>query len=257
MVGGVLHGPGMSRRTVFALAALASTLCLTAAPGCVDRQVEDDSCSEGETQPCDVDGDPGTQFCNVDDGEEVGEWSECFTDPGGSEGSTPIVLSFGSPVRYRQGGEAFDVDGGMSVVTDWPTAQTPWLVLDRDGDGRIADGRELFGSMTPLATGGVGENGFIALAELDEDGDGRLAPSDPMWSRLQVWADRDGDRRSSADELEGLEAVGVVAIGLTYRVDRRCDARGNCEVERASMIYRDALGFERVGEVVDVHLRHR
>jgi len=37
-------------------------------------------------------------------------------------------------------------------------------------------------------------------------------------------------------------------------VDPRCDARGNCEVERATFRFRDAAGREHTGAVVDVHL---
>ncbi|HEY0133738.1 MAG TPA: calcium-binding protein, partial [Nannocystis sp.] len=60
--------------------------------------------------------------------------------------------------------------------------------------------------------------------------------------------------RSSGFELTSLTALGLVSIELGYSNDRRCDARANCEVERASFVWRDGLGRERTGEVVDVHL---
>ena len=237
-------------------------LCdVDADPECDDERAADDddadddasnTCPAGEVRTCDGGG--GFQVCNAPDGQARGTWGQCVHDGGGD---TPLLLSFGAPVRYRQGGEPFDLNGAMSVATDWPAAETPWLVLDRDGDGRITDGRELFGSMTPLRGGGVGDNGFAALAELDADRDGRLTPHDPAWSALRLWADRDGDRRSAPAELRSLDDLGLLAISLAYHVDRRCDDRGNCEVERAAVVYRDALGFERVGEVIDVHLRHR
>src|SRR5262249_54443520 len=67
--------------------------------------------------------------------------------------NTPLVLSFdGAPVEYRiDSAHAFDLNGTRSQVTDWPTARTPWLALDRDGNGRIDDGGELFGSMSSRA----------------------------------------------------------------------------------------------------------
>jgi hypothetical protein len=101
-------------------------------------------------------------------------------------------------------------------------------------------------------------DGFAALRELDADGDGRITPADPGFSRLLVWSDRDGDRRSSADELAPASAASaceLLSIDLDYTSDPRCDARGNCEVERASFRYRDAAGVVRTGAVVDVHLR--
>jgi hypothetical protein len=139
-------------------------------------------------------------------------------------------------------------------VTDWPTARTPWLALDRDGSGRIEDGSELFGSMTVLSSGHRARQGFEALRELDANGDGRITAEDPAFASLVVWSDRDGDRVSSSSELASLGALGVVSIDLAYTVEPRCDARGNCEVERASFRYVDASGLERRGAIVDVHL---
>jgi hypothetical protein len=130
-----------------------------------------------------------------------------------------------------------------------------WLALDRDGDGAIADGSELFGSMTVLSSGRRARNGFEALRELDEDGDGRITPADSGFARLLLWSDEDGDRVSGRGELRSLASFGVVSIDLDYGVDLRCDARGNCEVERASFRWFDASGAERVGAIVDVHLR--
>jgi hypothetical protein len=176
--------------------------------------------------------------------------------PPPTRGDTPLVLSFdGAPIEYlADRAHAFDLDGAASQVTDWPTARSPWLALDRDGDGRIADGSELFGSMTVLASGARASNGFDALRELDADGDGRLTPADPAFAKLLVWIDRNGDRRSSPDELVPASAYGLVSIDLDYTVSPRCDVHGNCEVERASFRYRDAAGVERTGAVIDVHL---
>ncbi len=168
------------------------------------------------------------------------------------------MLSFaGGPVRFESSARAFDLGIGMSVATDWPSAETPWLAIDRNGNGAIDDGTELFGSASPLAGGGRPTDGFAALRELDSNGDGRITPADEAWSRLLVWSDRDGDRVSSADELAPLASFGVVAIDLDFIRDPRCDARGNCEVERAHFRYRDAVSGEREGAVVDVHLRLR
>jgi hypothetical protein len=171
-------------------------------------------------------------------------------------GGTPLVLSFdGAPVEYLRDQEhTFDLHGDASEIADWPTARTPWLALDRDGDGRIADGSELFGSMTVLSSGERAPNGFAALRELDADGDGRITPDDPGFARLLVWTDSDGDRRSSPGELVPASAWGLRSIDLDYTVDPRCDARGNCEVERATFRWRDGAGVERTGAVVDVHL---
>jgi hypothetical protein len=215
---------------------------------------EGDGCTPGESTPCSFQDPLGgthdsTNTCTLDP-------NKACTTHWVSGCNTPLVLSFdGAPVEWlHDASHGFDVNGGMSLVTDWPTARTPWLAIDRDGDGKIGDGRELFGSMSPLSAGGRAPNGFVALRELDDDGDGRITPADPSFARLLVWADRDGDRASSASELSSAAAWGLVSIDLAYTVDARCDDRHNCEVERASFRFRDASGVERVGAVIDVHL---
>lgn len=218
-----------------------------------------DGCAPGATMPCpaSMPGYPSTgghYTCSLVPGQVcVTQWDDHqFWGPC----STPLVLSFdGAPVEYLTDREhAFDLSGIRSEVTDWPTARTPWLALDRDGNGRIDDGGELFGSMTVLSSGRRAPHGFAALRELDADGDGKITPADTGFSRLLVWSDRDGDRRSSADELVPASAWELLSIDLDYTADCRCDARGNCEVERAAFRFRDATGAVRTGTVVDVHL---
>jgi hypothetical protein len=168
------------------------------------------------------------------------------------------VLSFdAAPVNFAAGAQAFDLAATMSVLTDWPTASTPWLALDRNGNGAIDDGGELFGSATLLKSGERAANGFVALAELDSNGDGRITPEDAAWSSLRLWSDANGDRRSTSGELAPLAARRILSIELRYRSERRCDARGNCEIERASFRWADTTGVEHEGAVVDVHLRHQ
>lgn len=198
----------------------------------------------------------------TEDGEESGsegdeETGEPEPEPGESS-VTPLVLAFaGEAVQFNSAVAAgFDLTGTMSVITDWPTSTTPWLALDRNGNGRIDDGGELFGSATLLPSGAPAGNGFVALRELDSNLDGRIDARDAMWDRLLVWSDVDSDRVSAVDELQSVELRELVAIELRYVVDRRCDVRGNCEVERASFVYRSG-GRELQGAVVDVHLKIR
>ena len=241
--------------------------------------------STGEEEvPCDAEHlnegracDKGTQFCLLSSEKEY-KWGSCVAEPACVPGmgeddcescelddagepfvvftcgeSTPLVLNFdGAAVEYGSAGRFFDL--GTCAASVWPTARTPWLALDRDRSGQIDAGSELFGSATRLRSGGLADNGFTALAELDADGDGKITAADPEFAALMLWADGDADRRSSGLELQPLAAMGLLEIELEYRRDRRCDARANCEVERASFTWRDGLGREQTGEVVDVHL---
>jgi hypothetical protein len=161
--------------------------------------------------------------------------------------NTPLVISFdGAPVTFTHDGRTFAFRGAR-VASDWPAATTPWLALDRNGDGVIDRGSELFGDGVPGA-----RNGFDALAALDANHDGRIDASDPAFASLVLWADRDGDRRSTPDELTPLAGV-VTAIPLASRLDPRCDDAGNCEGERGTAMVRDGS----TAAVVDVYLPER
>jgi hypothetical protein len=246
-----------------------------------------ESCASGAFETCDVDGESGVRECVAsswercaafgtcrpddpaplcDDGEEHGtckiangQWSVDLGDcPPPKEGgsSTPLVLSFDrAPVVFTHPAGGFDVVGrGASVDTDWVSSATPWLAIDLDGNGRVDDGAELFGSMTMLPNGRRAEQGFQALAALDADGDGRITRKDPAFATILTWRDRNQDRRSDAGETTTLEAEGVIAIDLGFHRDLRCVGTA-CEVERASFEFRGEHGVVH-GDVVDVHFSH-
>ncbi|MFO0757041.1 MAG: calcium-binding protein [Byssovorax sp.] len=169
---------------------------------------------------------------------------------------TPLVLSFdAAPVRFLRSQGTFDFGTGAPINTDWPTAETPWLALDRNGNGMIDDAGELFGSATELRSGGRGPNGFIPLAELDSNGDGHITSADDAWASLLLWSDRDGDHKSSAGELVPLSRTGILSLDLAYGLKPRCDARGNCEVERSRFRFQAAGAEVRQGALIDIHLR--
>ena len=167
---------------------------------------------------------------------------------------TPLVISFDQAAVRFAGDAAFALWPGQPMRMAWPTAATPWLALDRNGNGAIDDGGELFGSGTMLPQGRFADDGFAALAVLDDNRDGLIDVDDAAYHHLLLWADRDGDRRSTAAELEPL-ATRVERIDLGVSKLRRCDDGGNCEVERSAMTWRDATGTLQAGAVIDVHLR--
>ncbi|PKN32200.1 MAG: hypothetical protein CVU63_19990 [Deltaproteobacteria bacterium HGW-Deltaproteobacteria-20] len=187
-----------------------------------------------------------------------GRWDWACTDSSGNTWtcSTPLVLVFdGRPVSFRSAEHGFSLTAdGMHAKTDWPSSATPWLVMDRNGNGRIDDGSELFGSASPLSAGRTASHGFEALAALDDNGDGVVDTNDAAWAMLMVWRDEDGSGMSDPAELRSVAETGLLSISLDYRVEPRCDARGNCERERATFQWRDADGEVRTGETVDIHL---
>ena len=168
--------------------------------------------------------------------------------------ATPLVLNFeGGPVEYAPVAAAtFDLStDGTCTNTAWPTS--PWLALDRDGDGFIRSGAELFGSATAMSSGGSASNGFAALTELDSNFDGKITAADERFGELVLWSDLDDDRIGAYAELRPLAETTVVAIDLGYEQRPSCDAMGNCGYERAAFEYRQGE-TTRFGEVVDVHL---
>ncbi|MBX3232690.1 MAG: calcium-binding protein [Labilithrix sp.] len=170
--------------------------------------------------------------------------------------NTPLVLSFdGAAVDFATNATgSFDLSrDGVCHGGDWPTAVTPWLALDRDGNGSIDSGAELFGSATKLGNGSFARNGFDALRDLDDNEDGVLDAKDAAFAKIVVWSDRNMDRLSTPNELTSLAEAGVKAIDLHDRREMRCDARGNCEGERSRFTMTDG----RRGTVIDVYLVQR
>ncbi len=252
---------------------------LTFACGAAEDDLESEPCEmEGDVDDCDE----GLHYCGRDADDFDLQWSACidpealecvpgddaecvlFTGvPGWNEfegSTTPLVLVFDpAPVTYAAvpvGAASFDINtDGACTAPAWPTSDTPWLAIDRDRSGSIEAGHELFGSGTRLANGTRAPQGFAALAELDSDGDGRITEADASFADLTLWGDHDADRRSTPWEMTDIAAAGILSIDLDYRsASPRCDARGNCEIERATFEYRDRYGVVRSGEVVDVHV---
>jgi hypothetical protein len=154
-------------------------------------------------------------------------------DPDDAKQQSPIILALGDGT-YRltsvSAGVRFDFEGnGASVQTAWtrPGAGNAFLAFDRNGNGAIDDGGELFGNNTSLITGERASNGFIALAELDSSGDGAIDAVDAAWPMLLLWTDHDHDGRSGPGELQPLAGSGVIAIETAYRFVGRRDQWGN------------------------------
>src|SRR5205085_1429187 len=102
-----------------------------------------------------------------------------------------------------------------------------FLCLDRNGNGTIDDGAELFGYATPLANGQPAIVGFAALAEYDTNHDGKVSSADPIWPRLCVWRDANRDGISQPNEISPLSSTSVLSIGTAYSTTPLTDQYGN------------------------------
>ena len=84
----------------------------------------------------------------------------------------------------------FDHDAdGVLTKTGWVGKDDALLVWDRNANGRIDTGAELFGDFTALPNGALAPNGFAALAALDANSDGMLDARDPAFAELRLWCD--------------------------------------------------------------------
>ncbi|MHC8405674.1 calcium-binding protein [Pseudomonas sp. TMB3-21] len=113
-------------------------------------------------------------------------------------------------------GIIFDFDGdGVRTGTGWVNRDDGFLVWDRNANGVIDNGSELFGVDTVKKDGAKAANGFDALADLDSYHDGIFDSRDAAFSELKVWRDKNQDGISDAVELFTLKQLGVAAIDLT------------------------------------------
>ena len=161
---------------------------------------------------------------------------------------TPIILDIdgdGVETMDAFAGAYFDHDGnGFAEATGWVAPDDGLLVWDRNANGRIDDGSELFGNRTRLNNGSLASNGYAALAELDGNHDGKVDISDSAWSNLQIWRDFDSDGYTDANELITLADAGVAALFTTY--SETCDRyRLNWLVDVAGNEHRQIGSFLR------------
>ncbi len=146
------------------------------------------------------------------------------------------------------GGVLFDHDGdGIKTGTGWVKSDDALVVLDRNGNGLIDTGNELFGVDYVKSNGQKALNGFDALADLDGNGDHLFNASDAQYANVKIWRDMNQDGISQANELQSLSAAGITAINLTAHSATKNLGNGNTQTLSA-----DVAG--NVGDIVALNL---
>jgi hypothetical protein len=118
-------------------------------------------------------------------------------------------------------GPLWVIRGVGQVRVGWPGAGDAFVVLDRNGDGRVASS-EVFGDLTVTEDGLSAPDGFAALALYDEparggNGDGIVDAADEVWPALAAWTDVDADAAADDGELRTLATAGISAIDIDGR----------------------------------------
>lgn len=149
---------------------------------------------------------------------------------------SPIVIDLdhsGFSMTDAADGVVFNfLNDGVPLALAWTAVDSTnaFLVLDRDGNGFIDNGEELFGDVTPQPSSST-PNGFLALEQYDKPANGgnengRIDHEDSIFSQLRLWQDFNHNCISESSELKFLSEM-IRAIDLDYKESRRTDQYGN------------------------------
>ncbi|MCW8884720.1 MAG: hypothetical protein OQK12_05620 [Motiliproteus sp.] len=119
----------------------------------------------------------------------------------------PLVINFdGRAAELTTEKFDFDIDAdGELDQISFVTSHSGMLALDRNGDGRINDGSELFGALSG--------NGFADLKAFDQDGNSFIDEADPSFQQLKIWVKQADGSDLLLDLKEG--NVGALYLGST------------------------------------------
>ncbi|MGA8006290.1 MAG: calcium-binding protein [Burkholderiales bacterium] len=127
---------------------------------------------------------------------------------------------------------------------------------DRNGNGQIDSGRELFGDATIKSDEQIAEDGFDALADLDTNADGKVDALDSNYTQLRVWRDLNQNGVTDAGELLTLSSLGITGFNVAKTSNNQVLADGNRIADLGSYLRTDGSTgtMGDVGQMADIDL---
>ena len=152
-------------------------------------------------------------------------------------GGSPVIIDVngdGIALTAAADGVDFDLNGnGTRERLGWTVADSDdaWLALDRNENGNIDNGSELFGSFSAQPIG-PNKNGFLALAEFDKaanggNGDGVINSADNVFERLRLWQDSNHNGLVDSGELHTLASQNIRELEFDFKESKHTDQFGN------------------------------
>ena len=146
----------------------------------------------------------------------------------------------GIETRGADGQVVFDHNNdGVKTGTGWLRPDDGWLVLDRNSNGTIDNGGELFGVDTVKADGTKATDGFDALSDLDSNNDNIFDSKDTRFADVRVWRDLNQDGVSQSNELSTLAANNIRSISLSKTTATTNLGNGNTQTATATFTRTD------------------
>lgn len=173
----------------------------------------------------------------------------------------PLIVDLDGDRRVARsinaGSTYFDLNSdGFAERVAWARSTDALLTLDKNGDGVVNNGSELFGTGYVESQGGRpvkrGTEGFADLRQHDLNSDNIIDGGDPIFSDLRLWIDADSDGKSSAGELKTLDELGIASISLQFAFGASLDALNDGSFIGTSAVVRKIDGTST--QIYDAHL---
>jgi len=140
----------------------------------------------------------------------------------GDKLSDPLVISLDGSAPIGEGKFAFDlIRGGEMESISNLSANTGFLTIDKNNDGKVTDGSELFGPQSG--------DGFTELSRYDGDRNGWIDENDSVFKSLKLWI-----KTAESDQTITLAEAGIGALSL-HAVDTSFDFKDSSNTTLAQL----------------------